>query len=59
MSLEPFKLVGELVALVKNDDGEVIGEQSVGQVSLYALDFDKLPDRVAEIWPDVEKKFGA
>lgn len=46
--LEPFKIVGELVGVVRNEDGEIIGEEVMGRVAIYAANFGEVDTIVAE-----------
>lgn len=49
--LEPFKIVGQLIGLQRNDAGEIIGESVIGEVVIYRPNFgcvDKLVDEAIE-----------
>ena len=52
----PFKVVGKLVAATLDSDGRVIGEQIVGEVTLYEPQFDDLRAKVDEVWPQIEQQ---
>ena len=49
--IEPFKLVGQLIALKKDDAGNVIGELHVADLAIYAAQFDDLRSIIEQNWP--------
>lgn len=53
MSIEPFKIVGQLIAVEKDQAGEIIAEIPVGDLVIYAARFDQLAEQIAERWPEV------
>jgi hypothetical protein len=54
MTLEPFKIVGQLIACEKNAENEIVGERVVAEMVLYAPQFGELEQRVRDAWPDIE-----
>lgn len=44
--LEPFKIVGQLVGARKNEHGEIVSEEPMGEVQIYAANFDKVKHNV-------------
>ena len=54
MTLEPFKIIGQLVACEKDENNDVIGERVVAEMVLYAPQFGELEQRVRDAWPDIE-----
>jgi hypothetical protein len=59
LTIEPFKVVGKLVAAVKNEKGEVIGEQPVTDLVLWAPRFHLLKEDVEQSWPEIERTLRA
>jgi hypothetical protein len=51
---EPFKIVGDLWACIKNADGEIIGEEPIGKVALYKAQWGDLEKQIAEAWESYE-----
>lgn len=35
MDQEPYKVVGRIVSLVRDDDGGIVGEVEVGSIAIY------------------------
>lgn len=56
MTIEPFKLVGQLIVAVKDEDGNIIGEQKAADMVVYAPQFDQIAGRVEEIMPEIRKQ---
>jgi hypothetical protein len=54
MTLEPFKIVGQLVACEKDENNDIVGERVVAEMVLYAPHFGDLEQRVRDAWPDIE-----
>lgn len=54
MTLELFKFVGELICTIKDEEGNVIGERSVAQVTLYSSQFENLPNIANEVMEKVK-----
>jgi hypothetical protein len=54
MTLEPFKIIGQLVACEKDENDAIIGERVVAEMVLYAPQFGELEQRVRDAWPDIE-----
>lgn len=44
--LEPFKIVGQLIGVLRNEDGEIVSEQVMGEVAIYRANFTKLEEIV-------------
>ena len=57
--IKPYKLVGQLVAQNLDDEGEVVGETIVGDLVLFANQFDQLSTKIEEAWPEIELRFGS
>jgi hypothetical protein len=57
MTVEPFKIVGQLIACEKNENNEIIGERVVAEMVLYAPQFGELEQRVNDAWPDIVAAF--
>lgn len=55
MALEPYKIVAQVVAQEKDDDGNTIGEPVVATLTLYRHQFGELEQRIEEAWPDVQR----
>lgn len=58
MSLKPFKIVGRLVAARVDEEGNVVDEISVGELTLYAPQFSQLAEQVELAWPGVVQEHG-
>jgi hypothetical protein len=54
MTLEPFKIVGQLIACEKDANDDVVGERVVADMVLYAPQFGELEARVRAAWPEIE-----
>jgi|GEM_PF-6899305 len=48
--LRPFKIVGQLVGALYDEDGEIVGEQVMGEVAIYRKSFAKVPKLVDDAW---------
>ncbi len=48
--LRPFKIVGQLVGALYDEDGEIVGEQVMGEVAIYRKSFGKVPKLVDDAW---------
>lgn len=44
--LKPHKIVGQLIGAIHNEHGEIVGEESMGEVAIFKPNFSKLPDFV-------------
>lgn len=44
--LKPFKIVGQLIGARYNADGEIVGEEVMGEVAIYRSNFDKVEQLV-------------
>ena len=53
MTLEPFKIVGQLIACEKDANGNIVGERVVAEMVLYAPQFGELEQRVRDAWPEI------
>lgn len=51
--MRPLRIEGVLVAAIINEAGDIVGEEQVAAIKVFAPDFDKLPDVVEGIWPKV------
>ncbi len=48
--LRPFKIVGQLVGALYDEDGEIVGEQVMGEVAIYRQSFGKVSKLVDDAW---------
>jgi hypothetical protein len=48
--LRPFKIVGHLVGALYDEDGDIVGEQVMGEVAIYRKSFDKVSELVDDAW---------
>lgn len=46
--LQPFKLVGQLIGARYNEHGEIVGEEIMGDVAIYASNFSKVDQIVKQ-----------
>jgi hypothetical protein len=46
--LEPFKIVGQLIGIRRNADGEITGEEVMGEVAIYRPNFGRVEQLVDE-----------
>jgi len=44
--LVPHKIVGELIGKRLNEHGDIIGEEAMGPVAIFAANFGKLPQLI-------------
>jgi hypothetical protein len=48
--LRPFKIVGQLIGALYDEQGEIVGEQVMGEVAIYRKSFAKVPELVDDAW---------
>ena len=48
--LRPFKIVGQLIGALYDDEGEIVGEQVMGEVAIYRKSFGKVSALVDDAW---------
>lgn len=58
-TLVPLKITGQLHAAWRDESGEIVGEEIVGQVTFYAPDFASVAEKIAEAWPQAVATFTA
>ncbi len=46
--LEPFKIVGHLIGVHRNAEGEIMGEEIMGEVAIYRPNFGRVKELVEE-----------
>jgi hypothetical protein len=46
--LEPFKITGQLIGVVKDPDGNIVGEQIMADLAIYRPNFDKVEQLIEE-----------
>lgn len=46
--LQPFKIVGQLIGARYNSEGDIIGEEVMGQVAIYRPNFGEVEKMVEE-----------
>lgn len=46
--LTPFKIVGRLIGTRNDDDGNIVGEEVMGEVAIYATNFGNVQAMVDE-----------
>jgi hypothetical protein len=44
--LKPFKIIGQLIGARYNAEGEIIGEEVMGEVAIYRSNFSKVEELV-------------
>lgn len=57
MRIEPFKLVCELIVALKDDDGNVVGEQKAADMVVYAPHLDEIREKVEAIMPEIQREW--
>lgn len=58
MTIEPFKLVCQLVVAIKDENGNIVGEQKAADMVVYAPHFNQIAEKVDEVMPEIRKQFG-
>jgi hypothetical protein len=53
--LKPFKIVGQLVGARYNEHGDVVGEDVMGDVAIYAVNFSRVKQIVDQAVKDARK----
>jgi len=48
MPLEPFKIVGQLIGVRRNPEGEIVSEEPMGDVAIYRANFGRVAQLVDE-----------
>jgi hypothetical protein len=54
-SLEPLRVDFVLVAIERDDDGEIVGERQVGHGRAFPRHFDSLPDELRGVFAEAQE----